>query len=188
MLNELKELFIRQDVTSAAIIDDVFDETPTSADVEDTPWNFFLDDIANAEIEIVRGYGVADPEDRWDELRRDDRFIQFLWDKRKDSQVLQSLFSEFQDRQDRGKAQLEPLRKLLFDDLDLQGGVYGARAQTEIPDAQLLFVDLFLGGQQDQVARDKAVERVKSVVEARRASPPALVLMSSSTRLSAMKD
>ncbi|HZS47721.1 MAG TPA: hypothetical protein VFC63_21815, partial [Blastocatellia bacterium] len=56
------------------------------------------------------------------------------------------------------------------------------------PDTQLLFVDLFLGTQQDEEARNRALRLVKDIVEPRPESPPMLVLISSSTRLTEMRD
>jgi hypothetical protein len=188
MLNELREILTREGITSAAIIDDVFDDIPTSLDIDDESWSFFLDDQSEQEVTIVREeYGVTDPEARWEELRNDDNFIKFAWEQRSRSAVFQALFNAFTERQTSGKAQLEPLRALLFDDLKLNGSTHGSR-RGEGADAQLLFVDLFLGAQQDQQARNKALDRVKTIVNPRRESPPMLVLMSSSTRLHTMRD
>jgi hypothetical protein len=188
MLDDLREILAREEITSAAIIDDVFDDTPTSRDIDSETWNYFLDDHTEQEVAIVReGYRVSEPELRWDELRNDDNFIKFVWEQRGRSKVLQALFLPFTERQANGKAQLEPLRTLLFDSLKLQGTTYGSQ-HSEAVDVQLLFVDLFLGAQQDQEARNKALERVKAIVDARRLSPPMLVLMSSSTRLHTMRD
>jgi hypothetical protein len=189
MLDELREILIRQGISSAAIIDDVFDAIPTSRDIDNEPWSFFLDDQAEREVTIIREeYGVSEPESRWDELRKDDKFIKFLWERKEESEVFQALFNSFVGRQAAGRAQLESLRTLLFNDLNLQGGVYGSNELSAAANAQLLFLDLFLGAQQDDDARNKAMERVKAIVEPRRESPPMIVLMSSSTRLPTMRD
>jgi hypothetical protein len=188
MLDELREILTRERITSASIIDDVYEDFPTSHDIDDESWGFFLDDRTDHEASIVqKGYDITDPESRWDELRQDNKFIKFAWEHRDESKVFQALFRAFTERQASGKALLEPLRKLLFEELKLQGGTYGGQ-QGEAADAQLLFMDLFLGAQQDQEARNKALERVKAIVEPRRESPPMLVLMSSSTRLHTMRD
>lgn len=188
MLDELRAVLSREGITSAAIIDDVYDDTPTSNDINEESWNFFLDDHSVEDVTIIReGYGVTDPESRWDELRSDDSFVRFLWDVRDGSNTFQALFRSFIERQELGKAQLEPLRAMLFDDLNLTGDSFGALSDRVVVE-QLLFVDLFLGAQQDETARNKALERVKAIVDARRETPPLLVLMSSSTRLHAMRD
>jgi hypothetical protein len=189
MLDELQKILGREHITTAAIIDDVFDETPLSRDIDNESWNVFLDDQSEREVAIIREhYGLTDPESRWEELRNDDNFIRCLWDHRAESEVFQSLFRSFVDRQTAGKAQLEPLRVLLFDELKLQGGTYGSHQLTAAEGAQLLFVDLFLGAHQDEEARNKALIRVKAIVDPRRESPPMIVLMSSSTRLQAMRE
>lgn len=189
MLDELRVILTREGITSAAIIDDVYDETPTSHDIDRESWNIFLDDQSEREVTIVQdGYGVTDPESRWDELRNDDIFIKFLWEHRDESEVIQALFNSYIGRQAAGRDLLEPLRALLFSDLNLQGGVYDSNQLGEAASAQLLFLDLFLGAQQDEDARNKAMERVKAIVEPRRESPPMIVLMSSSARLHALRD
>jgi hypothetical protein len=188
MLDQLREIISREKITRASIIDDVFEDIPTTHDIDDASWGFFLDDRTDHEVTLVReGYGTSDPESRWDELRQDNNFIKFAWEHRGESNKFQELFRTFTERQAGGKAQLEPLRKLLFDELKLHGGTYGDRYR-EATDAQLLFMDLFLGAQQDQEARNKALDRVKAIIESRRESPPMLVLMSSSTRLHTMRD
>src|ERR1700678_1129652 len=189
MIEELKGILSSEGVTSAAIIDDVFDETPTSEDIDDTSWNIFLDDQSDLEIDVIREqYAISDPESRWEELRKDDNFVRFLWDKRETSEIFRSLFGSFVQRQKSGKDLLEPLRALLFDQLKLQGGTYGVRQGVAGETAQLLFVDLFLGSQQDDEAKKKALDLVKGIVDPRRENPPLIVLMSSSQRLAKLRD
>ena len=189
MLDDLRNTLARETITTAAIIDDVYDEVPMSRDVDNESWNFFLDDQSEREVAIIRErYGVTEPESRWQELRNDDNFIKCIWDHRDESELFQALFRSFAERQTGGRAQLEPLRKLLFDDLKLQGGTYGSQELTAAEGAQLLFVDLFLGAHQDVEARNKALNRVKAIVDPRRESPPMIVLMSASTRLQTMRE
>src|SRR4051812_47748363 len=118
MLDELRAILTREGITTAAIIDDVYDDIPTLHDIDDASWGFFLDDHTDDDVTLIReGYGTTDPESRWAELRGDDSFIKFLWERRADSEVLQALFRAFDERQSSGKAQLESLRGLLFDEL-----------------------------------------------------------------------
>jgi hypothetical protein len=188
MLDELRAVLNREGITTAAIIDDVYDDVPTPHDVDEESWNFFGEDYTDEDVAIIReGYGISDPEDRWSELRSDRSFIKFLWERKEDSERFQALFRSFTQRQQNGKVQLEPLRVLLFDELELEGGTYGTDSPDAV-DAQLLFLDLFLGAKQDEAARNRALERVKAIVAPRRESPPLLVLMSSSTRLHGLRD
>jgi hypothetical protein len=189
MLDELRAIFTREGITTAAIIDDVFDEIPTSTDLDQASWNLFLDDQSDQEISIIRDqYGVSDPDSRWDELRRDDNFVRFAWEHRANSQVFEALFRSYVDRQTGGKNLLEPLRVLLFDQLKLEGGTFGSTEDQAGAAAQILFVDLFLGSNQDDEAKDKALSRVERIVAPRREAPPMIVLMSSSPRLQTMRD
>lgn len=188
MLEELRTVLTREGITTAAIIDDVYDDVPISKDIDDEAWGFFLDDHSDKDVEIIsEGYGVKDPESRWDELRSVDSFVKFLWEIRDQSETVKALFKSFDEQKQGGRAQLEPLRALLFDDLQLQGDTYGALSEKVI-DEQLLFLDLFLGTRQDDTARTKALRRVKAIMDARPENPPLLVLMSSSPRLDALRD
>lgn len=188
MLDELREILTREVITTAAIIDDVFDETPNSKTIDDESWNFFLDDQTAEDLIIILEYGVSDPEARWDELRKDDNFVQFLWQQKDRSTVITALFRTFIEGQAAGRKSLEPLRVLLFDELKLQGSTFGSQQVEAGLNAQLLFVDLFLGAQQDEDARDKALARVRGIVDTRRESPPIIVLISSSLRLQTLRD
>lgn len=188
MINELREILTREGITTAAIIDDVYDDTPSSVDIDGESWNFFEDDLLEPEINLLRDYGVANPETRLEELKQDDTFIKFLWDRRGQSDVVKALFASYDKRQTAGKEQLEPLNNLLFKELALQGRTYDSQQLGKAAEAQLIFVDLFLGARQDKEARDKAMDRVKEIVAPRRESPPMIILMSSSTRLESMRD
>lgn len=187
MLDELREILTREKITTAAIIDDVYDERPLSQDINQDSWDVFVDDLADGDETIIRD-GYIDPEGRWDELRHDENFIKFLWEHRNESEVFKKLFETYETDRTAGQMRLEPLRVLLFDDLKLEGTTYGSRQLDAPIEAQLLFIDLFLGTQQNQDARDKAMQRVKAVVAPRKAEPPMVVLMSSSTRLQQMRD
>jgi len=188
MIKELREILAREGITTAAIIDDVYDETPSSADIDAESWNFFQDDVSEPEINLLRAYGITNAETRLEELKQDDTFVKFLWERRGESGVVSALFASYEARQTAGKKQLEPLTNLLFKELTLQGGTYDSQELGKAAEAQLIFVDLFLGARQDPEARDKAMNRVKEIVAPRRESPPMIVLMSSSTRLEDMKD
>jgi hypothetical protein len=188
MLDDLREILTREKITTAAIVDDVYDELPLSQDINQGSWDVFVDDVSNGDDEaIIRG-GYIDPEGRWDELRHDENFIKFLWEHRSESEIFKKLFDTYETDRTAGQVRLEPLRVLLFDDLKLKGTTYGSHQMDAPIEAQLLFIDLFLGTQQNQDARDKAMQRVKDVIAPRREEPPMVVLMSSSTRLEQMRD
>ena len=189
MLSKLDEILERKGVTTAAIIDDVFDDTPTAYDIDQESWNFFLDDLSEPEITLIREVsGRSDPESHWEELRNDDQFILLLWGQKEETPVLTALFQSFINRQATGKALLETLRTLLFDELKLQGTTFGSLQPDAGSAAQLIFIDLFLGAHQDEKAKNKAIDRVKRIVDSRRESPPMIVLISSSQRLQGMRD
>lgn len=189
MFDELQELVSSQGIKTAAIIDDVFDEVPTARDIDDASWGFFRDDLGESELELIKsGYGISNAETRMEELRNDDKFFQFLWGQRAQNAIVAALFRSFEEGRNDGRNTLEPLRSLLFEQLKLGGGTFGSTDQEAGQGAELLFVDLFLGTLQDANARQKAVQRVRGIVESRRKSPPLIVLMSQSVKLSEMRE
>jgi hypothetical protein len=190
MLDEIKKVLVREGIQTAAIIDDVYDETPTLDDVDREQWDYFETDLAEVELDLIQGeLSVDDVYAELSRLKTDVKFLEFLWLRRGVSEVFAALFKPFQERQDSGKAALAPL-ELLLTELGLKPATVGARdAETgRAQDAGLIFLDLFLGGRQDEAARDRAVKRVGRIVNARRARPPLVVLMSSSTRLEELRD
>jgi hypothetical protein len=112
MLDELREILTREKITTAAIIDDVYDERPLSQDINHDSWDVFVDDLADGDETIIRD-GYIDPEGRWDELRHDENFIKFLWEHRNESEVFKKLFETYETDRTAGQMRLEPLRVLL---------------------------------------------------------------------------
>lgn len=185
MIDLVKALLQERQVTRAVIIDDAFDDRPRSGDVDDALWDRFFDDlVAEDETVIVQAYG-ADAYEQRDptELRRDQRFINVVWDARSTVKTARVLFEEFERTQDHKRADLEPLRRLLEQDLSLTCGTVGRDQSPDIADANIIFLDLFLGLLEGEEAIQRAIERVKGVVAERRTAPPSVVLMSASPRL-----
>src|SRR5262245_1392481 len=132
MLDELRTILTREGITTAAIIDDVYDDIATSNDIDEECWSFFRDDHEEKEFSIIKnGCGVSDPESRCDELRSDDTFIKFLWGQKGKSEVFQKLYNSFIERQAAGRGLLKPLHDLLFGELNLQGGTYDSNRLGE---------------------------------------------------------
>jgi hypothetical protein len=72
---------------------------------------------------------------------------------------------------------------ILRNDLSLPVRTVGRNFIPEIAQAQIIFLDLFLGSHEDSSAVERALGRVKDVVIKRRMAPPIVILMSASRRL-----
>jgi hypothetical protein len=187
MLTELKAAVVDQGVKTAMIIDDLYDAAPTLAHVEREAWNTFFDDIKELERQLIRNGFGKDVDETWEQLKADEAFVRFVWERRAESGVFQNLFESFKSLTTNGRAILDRLKAFLENDLGLAVGTGGTnrRDTTDPPTedtADIVFMDLFLGPAQDTKARNAAVARVVELL-GKRAKPPLLVLMSSSIRL-----
>jgi hypothetical protein len=194
MLEQIKQVLAREGITAVAIIDDVYDETPALVDIQEAEWNVFADDIDEAgELIIKDELNEPDVHEALPKLTKDPSFVRFVWERRERSPVFGRLFEPYAQRRDGGRRLLEPLRLLLTNDLGLVVTTTGSRrlegeGANVGDDAQLVFLDLFLGAAQDAAALKRARERIDLLRESRRANPPLVVLMSSSARLESLRD
>lgn len=185
MIAEAKLLLEDQGFKRAVIVDDAFDENPQPGDLDQQLWDTFFDDwTQNDEARISSDYldvdvSEADPS----ELARDPRFVAALWNARSDIQASVPLFEDFERAQVAKRAELAPLQALLTTDLALNCVTVGRTGTDGLADAQILFLDLFLGFVETAEAIDAAISRVRSVVELRRDDPPIVVLLSRSPQL-----
>lgn len=232
MLSEVLALLTSQNVTSAVIVDDLYDPVPTLAHVPREAWTFFFDDLGDSERALIeKGFPGRNVDD-WESLSNDEVFLRYVWSQRTESAVFAKLFGHFESETQKGKKSLDKLEAFLRDTLKLTtntagslgasgAGVKAADAEeagdaplleddlersaagtksvegegapvaptglTSAPNpedtADIVFMDLFLGAEQDKDALGRAVERVRGLVARRRKQPPLVVLMSSSTRL-----
>lgn len=188
MMEEVKELLGRLDFNAAAIVDDAYDQSPTPEDLRGAPWDRFFDDITELEEGRLRDlYGAA----RYDvarttaELARDPLFVSTVWMHRGElGPSAEALFAGFLQGQSQKLEKLFKLDQLLTNDLNLPTRKMGRAADDELEKVQIIFLDLFLGPDNEPGAVERSIERVKRVVEKRRASPPIVFLMSESPHLS----
>jgi len=184
MIEETKALLSERGVTRAVVVDDAFDVRPCLGDVDDAKWDRFFDDLTDAdEARLRESFGAAEYDAHHpSQLRRDAKFISVAWLLRDSSAAARDLFEDFEHSQERKRSDLAPLLKLL-DDLGISYDVSGRDGTTKLADAHIIFLDLFLGREEDADAVSLAIERVRQVVSTRRAAPPTVVLMSASPRL-----
>jgi hypothetical protein len=185
MISEAKELLNAHGFARAVIVDDAFDDGPLPGDLSAQLWNTFFDDWTEEdEARIVADYNGADiSEVEPLDLARDPNFVSALWRARAGIEAAGPLFEEFERSQTAKRAELVPLQELLEKDLALNCTTVGRSANDGLADAQLLFLDLFLGYVETKEAIDAAIARVRSVVQPRRDDPPIVILLSRSPQL-----
>lgn len=185
MIGEAKQLLKAHGFERAVIVDDAFDESPQPGDLDQQLWNTFFDDwTEDDEARIAADLGgVSISETDPLELARNPDFVAALWRARADIHAAGPLFEHYERSQNAKRAELAPLQELLKTDLAINCATLGRKGADGLADAQILFLDLFLGYVETADAIDAAIARVKSVVERRRDDPPIVVLLSRSPQL-----
>lgn len=186
MIEEVKVLLEGLKFSKVAIVDDAYDDLPEVSNLNDRAWSRFFDDMSETEESVLRAafgeaeYDRTDP----DVLRRDPRFVTTTWQQRNQlGAVARELFQEFERVRSSKRSVLQPLEALINDDLKLSCTMLGSKQDAKIGDAEIVFLDLFLGATEDEDAVDRGIRRVREVVERRRTKPPLVFLMSASSRL-----
>ncbi|MUZ64370.1 hypothetical protein [Agrobacterium vitis] len=186
MIDDIKALYSARAVNRAVLVDDAFDATPRPGDVDDALWDRFFDDLNEAdETEISAQYG-SERYEAMDasELRRDQGFIDIVWGRKAVSGSADLLFRDFERIIAQKRGQLAPLIELLQNSLGLSCHCYGRDGGENLPSADIIFLDLYLGQVEDDVAVERAISRIKEVVAQRRATPPTVILLSQNPNLS----
>ena len=183
-MTELPKILEENGIRKAVVIDDVFDAVPRPDDLADGDWSTFFDDLdedgSKLLAELYPGYEDAELEN----LKNSREFISVVWENRKNlpPTACDPLFSEYETTNATERTRLDAL-VMALKNLGLTCATIGRDPNDAAKEADLLIVDLFLGYQQSGNDMDRAVRRVKELVEGRTQNPPLVVLMSRSTRL-----
>lgn len=193
-MNDLINLLSDKNIKNALIIDDSFNAKPNVSNISYTldDWDRFFDDLQDDDINLIRAhvkdYDELDSED----LKTSDTFIETLWDLREKIPASKTLFERYSsDRShdlDLLKNLTNTLKKLNIRSEEL--GIVGAYKDQNLyerkifsSDIDIIFIDLFLGGEQDTFAQERSSNLLKDVISKRKNSPPLVILMSRSTSL-----
>ncbi|MVF23132.1 hypothetical protein EVC37_16140 [Methylocaldum sp. BRCS4] len=180
----LRNLLEERGIRKAVVIDDVFDAVPRPDELNDADWTIFFDDLGETGhkrlAEIYPQYEATHSDD----LRVSQEFISILWENRKSLPpgACDPLFSEYETTSTRERAGLDALVTAL-EGIGLTCATMGRELDEGANEADLIFVDLFLGRQQSENDMERAIRRVTELVSGREQKPPLVVLMSRSPRL-----
>ena len=183
-MTELKGLLEARGIRKAVVIDDVFDAVPRPEELNDGDWSNFFDDLGKDGNELLKtlyeGYENASVDD----LKFSPEFIVIVWKNRAKlpQAACQHLFRGYKQTKDLERGSLKTLIVAL-EALGLTCTTMGRNLVEESREAELIFIDLFLGFQQSEDDMTRAIQRVGELVEDRVENPPLVVLMSRSPRL-----
>ena len=183
-MTKLRALLKDRGIRKAVVIDDVYDEAPRPDELDGGDWTVFFDDLGeggNALLsELYAEYEKTHPDD----LKESQEFVSVLWDNRERLPVpaREHLFNDYEYTQATERTALEALVAAL-ETHGLTSTPMGRDFNEDAREADLIFVDLFLGFHQSEDDMERAIQRVSELVCDRADNPPLVVLMSRSTRL-----
>ena len=184
MINQVKEFLEQNNVSVAVLMDDAYDSVPVAEDLTGAGWNSFFDDLTVADEQVLRdAFGVRYDNLEALELAQDDLFIAALWNVKGQIKAAEPVFATYEQVQSQKKAALEPLVRLLRDDLRLTLHQVGRDASLLDLNGQLIFLDLFLGFHELKTAMKRAAEKVQSLLRNRPEEPPSIILLSASSEI-----
>jgi hypothetical protein len=187
----LAALLAEKGVRRVLIVDDAYDPLPRADDLADEgpQWTFFFDDLTDQDrdvlLEIEPNYNARGTE----ALTLDDGFVLELW-KARDllrPELVNPLFERYARDMADDMRFLEALQRQL-EALGLECLTAGRDFEAAAADIDLIVIDLFLGSAQNGDAIEHSKTVLGSVIAARRATPPLVLLMSRSNRLMNKRD
>lgn len=183
-MTELKGLLKARGIRKAVVIDDVFDAVPRPEEFNDGDWSNFFDDLGKDGNELLKTLYEGYEDASADDLKASPEFIAIVWKNRAKlpQEVCEHLFRDYEQAKDTERGGLDTLVAAL-EALGLTCTTMGRNLIAEAREAELIFIDLFLGFCQSEDDMTRAIQRVGELVEGRFENPPLVVLMSRSPRL-----
>lgn len=186
----LNELLFERKLTTALIVDDGYDEVPKAQDLvkQGTAWETFFADVDEGDkahiIEVFPKYEETDA----DELKKSDDFVATIWGIREKlrPELSQPLFEAYDQASKADKLFLSKLEASLRA-VGVEPLTSGRNEPATGKTVSIIFADLFLGSAQNDSDLEASLVRLKELLAGREASPPLVILMSSSPRLSEKK-
>ncbi len=183
-MTELRQLLEESGIGKAVVIDDVFDNAPRPDELNEGDWSNFFDDLGEAGNTLLSELHAGYEDASTDDLKASREFVEVVWENRHKLPPATSdhLFSDYEHTQATELKRLAALVEAL-ETLGLICTTMGRDFDEDAKEADLIFVDLFLGFHQSESDMERAIRRVSKLIADRTQSPPLVVLMSRSTQL-----
>ncbi|MFN0141478.1 MAG: hypothetical protein ACKVQW_15495 [Pyrinomonadaceae bacterium] len=186
---EIQTLLEERQVRKAVIIDDVFDEYPRADEMNSEDWTLFFDDLSEEGDALLKSLFPDYESTPAEDLQNSPEFIKVVWDNRKTlpQEACGPLFSDYEVIREDERTRLDGLAKALKAH-GLTCTMMGSDIDDTAKEADLIFVDLFLGFKQTDDDMSRAIDRISHLIKDRKDRPPLVVLMSRSSRLIAKRN
>ena len=186
----LAELLADRGIRNALIVDDACDPAPTAADMRSAAgeWEIFNDDLEPHHRAVIEAAYPGSAGRRFDELIVDDRYVATVWAIRDQLDGLAEPLFEIYDANQAADLGYVDMAKAKLEALGLACETKGrAFAQDELT-ADVVIIDLYFGGGQDDAALDQSKKLLATAIAPRLGDPPLVILMSRSERLDSKRD
>ena len=186
MSSSTKDLLKSNQIFDAIVVDDVYDSTPTVADLvfDQDQWTIFLDDQTEDDSTILRSVFPEYENGQESQLFQSDDSIARLWDARGlfREELIGPLFQSYIDAVEQDLRIVKVVESQLVG-LDLNVQTAGRDFFDAAVSADLVVIDLFLGTLQSEFDMSFTIERLIQVVNRKLKQPPIIILMSRSGQL-----
>lgn len=186
----LAELLAAKGISSAIVVDDVFDLVPTPDDIgaANDAWLNFNDDLTQELRERIREVYPRSADTGFDQLIVDSGYVATLWALRDElGAIAQPLFEQYVSDQAADQKFVD-LAVDKLNELGLACNTSGRNFVDAARTADIIVIDLFFNKSQDDTAIAESKTRLQSVIGKRRGNPPLVILMSRSSRLFSKRD
>ena len=186
----LSELLESQNIRTALIVDDFYDQVPTAVDIDPSSgaWPSFNDDLTpELRQRIVEIYPTSRSM-RFDECVEDDKYVAAVWQLRSElGEIASELFETYIEDQAADEKYVRIVENSLGT-LGLTVHTAGRNFADDAREVDIIVIDLFFGKAQDPASLAQSKVRLSEVIKSRAGRPPLVVLMSRSPRLESKKD
>ena len=181
---ELRALLKDRGIRRAVVIDDVYDGAPRPDELDEGDWTNFFDDLGEDGNSLLLGLYPRYGDKLLDALKLSQEFVNVVWDNRArlPSAARDHLFRDYENTNESERVILDALVERL-EGFGLACTKMGRDFDDDATEADLIFVDLFLGFHQSEYDMDRAIGTVSRLVDERAERPPLVVLMSRSPLL-----
>lgn len=186
----LTELLEARGVRRALIVDDACDPEPRAADLsrQQGEWAIFNDDLEPEQRALIDERSPMTQHLPFDEKILHDSYVAAVWSLRNElGPLAEPLFASYIANTERDLAFVQ-LARTTLEAHDLVCIERGRDFADAVAEADLILIDLYLGGAQDENAFDVSKRLLGEALDARRGNLPLVILMSRSNRLDQNRD
>lgn len=186
----LEQLLAERSIKRALVVDDACDEIPRAVDLAGRAgeWATFAADMLPEQRDLLRGESPETAELTFDEQIADDRYVAAVWRVRVQLDGLADPVFEAYEAQRESDLEYVRLAQDRLKELGLECESIGREFQDAAQDVDLIVIDLYFGGAQNEAAFEESKHLLAKAVERRRDNPPLVLLMSRSERIFDRRD